>query len=54
MWPFLQGNITATVIFLLGAMDTFLSETSPLILPAIRKIYGADGDGILEVDVSYI
>ena len=50
--PFLQGNIIVNQ-FLFDAIDIFLSEMRSLILPAIRKVYGADSDGIMEKDVSF-
>ena len=39
---------------LLGPVHIFFLEMPPLILPTIRNIYGADGDGMVKVDVSFI
>ena len=38
--------------YLFDVMGISFSEMRPLILHAIKKAYGEDGDGILEVDVS--
>ena len=49
---FLERNIIAPVSFCL-TLWSFFSEMHSLVLPAIRKHNGIDGDGILEVCVSF-